>query len=110
MTAENVEAASKHATKENAVKAYDGAVYLDGKADGAGPFGKVKTAEILFKFKCNEWVNTVQFSPSGNQIVFASKFDGIYLFSSRLMSSFYLNYARKRDDINKTKGWTKSSI
>ena len=36
MTAENVEAASKHATKENAVKAYDGAVYLDGKADEYG--------------------------------------------------------------------------
>lgn len=36
MTAENVEAASKHATKENAVKAYDGAVYLDSKADEYG--------------------------------------------------------------------------
>lgn len=36
MTAENIEAASKHATKENAMHAYDGAVYLDGKADEYG--------------------------------------------------------------------------
>ena len=36
MTAENVEAASKHATKENAMKAYDGAVWMNDKADEYG--------------------------------------------------------------------------
>lgn len=36
MTAENIEAASKHATKENAMHAYDGAVYLNDKADEYG--------------------------------------------------------------------------
>jgi len=51
----------------------DGVVYvtssyledLDGKGAGAGVFGKVCDAEVLFKLKCSEWVNTVSFSPSG---------------------------------------------
>lgn len=36
MTAENIEAASKHATMENAQHAYDGAVWMDKKADEYG--------------------------------------------------------------------------
>ncbi len=36
MTAENIEEASKHATKENAMVAYDGALYLNDKADEYG--------------------------------------------------------------------------
>lgn len=47
---------------------------LDGKAEAAGPFGKVNSQEILFKFKCSEWVNTISFSPSGQWIAFASKY------------------------------------
>lgn len=47
---------------------------LDGKADSPGPFGKITKQELLFKFKCSEWVNTLSFSPSGNQLLFASKF------------------------------------
>lgn len=36
LTAENIEAASKHATKENAQAAYDGAVWMNDKADELG--------------------------------------------------------------------------
>jgi len=36
MTAENIEAASKHATKENAMLAYDGAVWANDKCDEYG--------------------------------------------------------------------------
>lgn len=36
LTAENIEAASKHATKENAVKGYEGAVWMNDKADELG--------------------------------------------------------------------------
>ncbi len=35
-------------------------------AQDQGPFGKLKSNEILFKFKCSEWVNCVSFSPSGS--------------------------------------------
>jgi WD40 repeat protein len=35
-------------------------------AQDQGPFGKLKSNEILFKFKCTEWVNCVSFSPSGS--------------------------------------------
>lgn len=45
---------------------------LDGKAEAAGPFGKVNSQEILFRFKCSEWVNTISFSPSGKWIAFAT--------------------------------------
>ena len=41
--------------------------------DDNGPFGKIKSQEVLFKFKCSEWVNTLSFSPSGSQLAFASK-------------------------------------
>ena len=36
MTAENLNAASKHATKENAEKAWEGAKWADAKADEYG--------------------------------------------------------------------------
>jgi len=35
-------------------------------AQDQGPFGKLTSPEILFKFKCSEWVNCVSFSPSGS--------------------------------------------
>ncbi len=66
---------------------------LDGKADSSGPFGKIKTSEILFKFKCNEWVNTLSFSPSGKQLLFASKFLFVIIAHDSTLHIFPMNEA-----------------
>ena len=44
VTAENIEYASQHATKENAIHAYDGACWANNKADELG-IDKVAVAE-----------------------------------------------------------------
>lgn len=41
--------------------------------DGSGPFASVSSeGEILYKFNCNSWANTLSFTPSGNTLIFAS--------------------------------------
>lgn len=51
---------------------YDEAIDAAGKP--TGPFAAVNSdSEVLFEFKNDAWVNTVQFSPSGQWLAFASK-------------------------------------
>lgn len=41
--------------------------------DGSGPFNSVSSeGEILYKFNCNSWANTLSFTPSCNTLIFAS--------------------------------------
>lgn len=44
--------------------------------DSNGLFGNYKETEptILFKFKMREWANTLSFSPSGEALMFSSKY------------------------------------
>jgi hypothetical protein len=45
---------------------------LDGES-GTGPFGAIRELDVIFKFRCSEWVNMLSFSASGNTLAFASK-------------------------------------
>jgi WD40 repeat protein len=48
---------------------------LDAKST-AGPFGNVQSefGEVLYKFNTSAWINTLSFSPSGQNFVFACKY------------------------------------
>lgn len=47
---------------------------IDSAAKATGPFAAVNTEDdVLFEFKNEAWVNTVQFSPSGQWLAFGSK-------------------------------------
>lgn len=49
---------------------------IDSKSKASGPFaGVTSDTERLFKFDNDAWVNTVCFSPSGQWLAFASKFE-----------------------------------
>lgn len=47
---------------------------IDSASQASGPFAAVDTdADVLFEFKNDAWVNTVQFSHSGQWLAYASK-------------------------------------
>lgn len=53
---------------------------IDGPG-GEGIFGQISEPSSLFKLKCNEWVNTVSFSPSGQEICFATHDSTMHFFT-----------------------------
>lgn len=48
---------------------------------GEGPFGSIKEQVQVFKMKCNEWVNTVSFSQSGQEVAFATHDSTMHFFT-----------------------------